>query len=121
MAEERILVVDDEPGVRTALQAILTDEEFRVQCVESGEQGLELAGVEVPEAFEAHAREACACALAMQVRVRRHAEEIERSSGVRIEVRIGLHAGEVMALRVGSGSDKGWDASGPAVPLAARM
>jgi len=40
VAEERILVVDDEPGVRSALKAILDDEGFQVSCAESGEQGV---------------------------------------------------------------------------------
>jgi two-component system nitrogen regulation response regulator NtrX len=38
----RILVVDDEPGVRQALEAILADEGFRVSSAGSGEQGLEM-------------------------------------------------------------------------------
>lgn len=41
MAGERILVVDDEPGVRTAVESILTDEGYRVVSVESAEAGLE--------------------------------------------------------------------------------
>jgi len=41
MAGDRILVVDDEPGVRSALAAILNDEGFHVECVASGEEGLE--------------------------------------------------------------------------------
>jgi two-component system nitrogen regulation response regulator NtrX len=40
MAGERILVVDDEPGVRAALDGILRDEGFVVDTAESGEQGL---------------------------------------------------------------------------------
>ena len=40
MADERILVVDDEPGVRTALENILGDEGFQVVSVESGEEGI---------------------------------------------------------------------------------
>jgi two-component system nitrogen regulation response regulator NtrX len=36
--------VDDEPGVRTALRAILVDEGFDVTAVESGEEGLEAVG-----------------------------------------------------------------------------
>lgn len=41
MAGERILVVDDEPGVRMALEAILSDEGYLVSTAESGEEGLE--------------------------------------------------------------------------------
>ena len=41
MAAERILVVDDEPGVRTALEGILGDEGFQVESAETGELGLE--------------------------------------------------------------------------------
>jgi len=41
MAVQRILVVDDEPGVRAALEGILEDEGFHVESAETGEQGLE--------------------------------------------------------------------------------
>ncbi len=41
MAGERILVVDDEPGVRSALEGILRDEGFTVITAESGEQAIE--------------------------------------------------------------------------------
>ena len=37
---DRILVVDDEPGVRAALEGILEDEGFEVRTVETGEEGL---------------------------------------------------------------------------------
>jgi len=40
VSAERILVVDDEPGVRTALAAILKDEGFAVELAASGEEGL---------------------------------------------------------------------------------
>ena len=40
MASERILIVDDEPGVRSALEGILRDEGFAVASVGSGEEGL---------------------------------------------------------------------------------
>ena len=39
----RILIVDDEPGVRTALAGVLADEGFVVDAVESGEACLERA------------------------------------------------------------------------------
>jgi two-component system nitrogen regulation response regulator NtrX len=41
VAQERILVVDDEPGVRVALEGILGDEGYEVASVESGEAALE--------------------------------------------------------------------------------
>ena len=44
MAGERILVVDDEPGVRETLEAILKDEGFEVHTAETGESALERLG-----------------------------------------------------------------------------
>jgi len=44
VAGERILVVDDEPGVRAALAGILRDEGYGVVAVGSGEDGLATAG-----------------------------------------------------------------------------
>jgi two-component system nitrogen regulation response regulator NtrX len=41
MAGERILVVDDEPGVRAALENILADEGYHVRAVETAESALE--------------------------------------------------------------------------------
>lgn len=41
VAGERILVVDDEPGVRTALHGILSDEGYAVTAVETAEAALE--------------------------------------------------------------------------------
>jgi two-component system nitrogen regulation response regulator NtrX len=37
---DAILIVDDEPGVRSSLAGILSDEGYRVEAVESGEAGL---------------------------------------------------------------------------------
>jgi two-component system, NtrC family, nitrogen regulation response regulator NtrX len=42
MKSPRILVVDDEPGIRQSLSGILEDEGFTVQAVESGEACLDL-------------------------------------------------------------------------------
>src|SRR5262249_33437741 len=44
MARARILVVDDEEGVRTSLAGILRDEGYVVDSVESGEKCLEAVG-----------------------------------------------------------------------------
>ena len=42
MAEERILVIDDEASIRSSLQGILEDEGFSVRTAASGEAGLAL-------------------------------------------------------------------------------
>lgn len=41
MAAERILVIEDEPGARTALGSLLTDEGYTVCTAENGRAGLE--------------------------------------------------------------------------------
>jgi two-component system, NtrC family, nitrogen regulation response regulator NtrX len=45
MAKERVLVVDDEEGVRDSLRNILKDEGYTVEVAESGERCLEMARV----------------------------------------------------------------------------
>ncbi len=50
MGASRILIVDDEPGVRSALEGILVDEGFHVRAEPSGEQALERLA---QEAFDA--------------------------------------------------------------------
>ena len=41
MLNPTILIVDDEPGVRSALSGVLRDEEYTVEAVSSGEECLE--------------------------------------------------------------------------------
>jgi len=41
MKSSRILIVDDEPGIRQSLAAVLDDEGFRVDSVNSGERCLD--------------------------------------------------------------------------------
>ena len=49
MADELILVVDDEEGIRESLSGIISDEGYRVVAVESGEAALEFLEDETPE------------------------------------------------------------------------
>jgi two-component system nitrogen regulation response regulator NtrX len=49
MAGERVLIVDDEKGIRTTLAAILGDEGYRPLAVGSGPEALARIGEEVPD------------------------------------------------------------------------
>ena len=44
MKNRRILIVDDEPGIRTTLGAVLEDEDYTVETVAAGEECLTLLG-----------------------------------------------------------------------------
>jgi class 3 adenylate cyclase/tetratricopeptide (TPR) repeat protein len=74
-----------------------------------------------PVASEHHAVDACAAALEMQQAVRDYAKDIEARQGTGLRIRLGLHSGEVVVLTVGEGDKIEYDASGPTVPIAARM
>ena len=71
-----------------------------------------------PMAREHHALEACEAALDMQRAIRDYAG---MDAGNTLQIRVGLHSGEVVVLNVGTGEKAEYDASGPAVPIAARM
>ena len=47
-AEETLLVIEDEPAIRTGLELNLRHEGYRVLLAEDGERGLELARAESP-------------------------------------------------------------------------
>jgi len=75
-----------------------------------------------PLASERHALEACKAALEMQAAIVRYAKKLEQNLAAPIQLRVGLHSGEVVVLDVGDDPNKPeYDASGPTVPLAARM
>ena len=75
-----------------------------------------------PIASERHALEACQAALAMQQWIAAYADELEAGHNARIQIRVGLHSGEVVVLEVGDDPERPeYDASGPTVPIAARM
>ena len=71
-----------------------------------------------PMASEQHAVEACEAALEMQRAIRDYATKPETSE---LRIRVGLHSGEIVVLTVGEGDKVEYDASGPTVPIAARM
>ncbi|MBI5322924.1 adenylate/guanylate cyclase domain-containing protein [Bradyrhizobium sp.] len=74
-----------------------------------------------PVAFEDHAVRACYAALKMQELIRKYAEEVRRTRGLPLLVRVGLNSGEVVVRSLGSELHMNYSAHGQAVHLAARL
>jgi class 3 adenylate cyclase/predicted ATPase len=74
-----------------------------------------------PVAHEDHAVRACYAALRMQDAVRRYAEELQRSEGLPVLIRVGVHSGEVVVRTIGSDLHMDYTAVGQTTHLAARM
>ena len=74
-----------------------------------------------PVAHEDHAVRACYAALDMQAAMRRYAEELRRSHGVALQIRVGLNSGEVVVRAIGSDLRMDYTAVGQTTHLAARM
>ena len=71
-----------------------------------------------PMASEQHAIDACEAALEMQKAISDYANNADADG---LQIRVGLHSGEVVVLTIGEGDKVEYDASGPTVPIAARM
>jgi class 3 adenylate cyclase/tetratricopeptide (TPR) repeat protein len=74
-----------------------------------------------PLAHEDHAVRACYAALRMQESIKRYAEEIRRTEGIPIQIRVGLNSGEVVVRSIGSDLKMDYTAVGQTTHLAARM
>ena len=74
-----------------------------------------------PLAHEDHAVRACYAALRMQESVAQYAEEVFRSQGMPIQIRVGLNSGEVVVRVIGSDLRMDYTAVGQTTHLAARM
>jgi len=74
-----------------------------------------------PVAHEDHAVRACYAALRMQESVKRYAEEVRRTDGISIQIRVGLNSGEVVVRSIGSDLKMDYTAIGQTTNLAARM
>jgi class 3 adenylate cyclase/tetratricopeptide (TPR) repeat protein len=74
-----------------------------------------------PVSLEDHAIRACHAALAMQERIRHEADDIQRTRGVPIQIRVGLSSGEVVLGVSGHGLHMSYTAVGETAHLAARM
>jgi tetratricopeptide (TPR) repeat protein len=74
-----------------------------------------------PLAHEDHALRACYAALRMQESIRRYTEEMRRTHGVEVQIRVGLNAGEVVVRSIGNDLRMDYSAVGQTTHLAARM
>ena len=74
-----------------------------------------------PLAHEDHAARACYAALAMQAAIRHYSAEVRRSHGIAVQIRIGLHSGEVVVRAIGNDLHMDYSAIGQTTHLAARM
>src|SRR5690242_13504494 len=74
-----------------------------------------------PLSHEDHAARACYAALAMQAAIRHYSEEVRRSHGIAVQIRIGLNSGEVVVRAIGNDLHMDYSAIGQTTHLAARM
>ena len=74
-----------------------------------------------PIAHEDHAVRACYAALAMQDALRHYAEEVRRTHGLTVQMRVGLNSGEVVVRAIGNDLYMDYSAVGQTTHLAARM
>jgi class 3 adenylate cyclase/tetratricopeptide (TPR) repeat protein len=74
-----------------------------------------------PLAHEDHAVRACYAALRMQEAVKQYAQELQRTEGAFIQIRVGLNSGEVVVRSISSDLRMDYSAVGQTTHLAARM
>jgi len=74
-----------------------------------------------PVSWEDHAVRACHAALSMQDLVRHYGDDIQRTHGMPVQIRVGLNSGEVVLTVGGRGMYMSYIAVGQAVHVAARM
>jgi class 3 adenylate cyclase len=74
-----------------------------------------------PIAHEDHALRASYAALAMQAGMRDYTEEIRRTHGLELRIRVGLNSGEVVVRAIGNDLHMDYSAVGQTTHLAARM
>ena len=74
-----------------------------------------------PIAHEDHALRACYAALAMQAAMQPTTEEVRRTRGLELRMRVGLNSGEVVVRAIGNDLHMDYSAVGETTVLAARM
>src|SRR5262249_49844569 len=84
-----------------------------------GDGIMALFGAPIPH--EDHAARACYAALAMQEAMQRYAEEVRRTQGLLVQMRVGLNSGEVVVRAINNDLHMDYSAVGQTTHLAARM
>jgi class 3 adenylate cyclase len=74
-----------------------------------------------PISHEDHAVRACYAALRMQETVTRYADEVQRSHGIPVTIRVGLNSGEIVVCAIGNDLHIDYTVVGQTAHLAARM
>jgi len=74
-----------------------------------------------PLAHEDHAVRGCYAALRMQEAIARYTDEVRRTHGIEVQIRVGLNSGEVVVRSIGSDLRMDYSAVGQTTHLAARM
>jgi class 3 adenylate cyclase/tetratricopeptide (TPR) repeat protein len=74
-----------------------------------------------PLAHEDHAVRACYAALRMQEAIRRYTEDVRRTHGAEVQIRVGINSGDVVVRSVGNDLKMDYTAVGQTTHLAARM
>jgi class 3 adenylate cyclase/tetratricopeptide (TPR) repeat protein len=74
-----------------------------------------------PLAHEDHAVRACYAALRMHDAIRRYTEELRRSQGIEVQIRVGINSGDVVVRTIDSDLHMDYTAVGQTTHLAARM
>lgn len=112
-AAQRLL----DPAIHLMMQAVHRFEGTVNQVLGDGIMALFGA----PIAHEDHAVRACYAALAMQAAMRDYTEEVRRTQGLELRMRVGLNSGEVVVRTIGNDLHMDYSAVGPTTHLAARM
>ncbi len=74
-----------------------------------------------PLAHEDHAVRACYAALRMQDRIGRYGDEVQRTHGFPVQIRVGINSGDVVVRSIGSDLHTDYTAVGQTTHLAGRM
>src|SRR5262249_55082275 len=80
-----------------------------------------MALFDAPIAHEDHALRACYAALAMQAAMRAYTEDVRRTRGLELRMRVELNAGEVVVRAIGNDLHMDYSAVGETTHLTTRM